>query len=290
MKLFDAQLDTWQLAQKNYEALKNVLCKEIRMDGFSFFVQFNPERIRSAAAAVDEESLKNRACFLCSENRPPEQIEIPFQSRYSLLVNPYPIFPQHLTIPDNKHLPQRIKGRMSEMLDLAHHLDDFVILYNGPKCGASAPDHFHFQAGNKGFLPIENDVKNYSKQEILLQNEEGTVYQLNDYLRKTIILKSKNKDWLLAQFEQLSQKLQTIHPEENEPMYNLISWHEKTTWTLVVFPRKAHRPHQFYETGEKQLLLSPGVVDFGGVIICARKEDYDRIDAYLLQDIYQQLS
>ena len=158
-KLINDQQNEWELAGKNYAGLKSVKVRTLAFDGFDMLVQFNPERIRSSAAKVDAKSIEARPCFLCQKNLPKEQRGIPVLDKYLILVNPFPIFPEHLTIPHFNHIDQRIENKFEEMLEMARLLEDFTIFYNGPKCGASAPDHFHFQAGIKRFMPIERDYK-----------------------------------------------------------------------------------------------------------------------------------
>jgi hypothetical protein len=286
---FKRQLHDWPLLAKNYANLRHLLLKSVFFDDFEVKIQFNPERIRSSTAKVDDLSMK-RPCFLCPENRPSEQEGIDFYPDYNLLINPYPVFSEHLTIPDKRHVPQQIGDRMKDMLRLAQRLPDYTILYNGPKCGASAPDHFHFQAGNKGFLPVERDVYFFPGKKLLKQGESGSIYSMENYLRKCFIYESKNEEWLISQFKRLVQQLHIIQPLEKEPMLNIACWKEKDVWQLVVFPRKQHRPRQYYETGDGQILLSPGIIDFCGVLVVARKEDFDKIQKELLIDIYSQLT
>ena len=158
-KLFSDQLSSWELAKNNYTALSRVKVKELDVNGTHYKVQFNPTRIVSSAAKVDTKSIQERKCFLCPANLPAVQRGLPFKENYQILVNPFPIFPKHLTVPALEHVDQRIKNRFGDMLDLATYAQDYVVFYNGPKCGASAPDHVHFQAGNKGFLPLEQEWK-----------------------------------------------------------------------------------------------------------------------------------
>lgn len=155
--LLTGQLASWETARNNYAALSGVRVKELNVNGILYKVQFNPARIVSSGAKVDAKSILERKCFLCPANLPPVQKGIPFGGHYNILVNPFPIFPRHLTVPELAHTPQRIATRFTDMLELAEALTDYTIFYNGPKCGASAPDHAHFQAGNKGFMPIEKD-------------------------------------------------------------------------------------------------------------------------------------
>lgn len=156
------QLSVWPMAASNFRDLKNVETRSLEVGGLEVRLQHNPARIRSSAAKVDKASLQARKCFLCSENRPQEQISMEFEGRkgrkYSILINPYPIFPEHLVIARNTHVPQSIWHRLPDMTDLARHHPSFTIFYNGPKCGASAPDHFHFQACPRGLMPLENDI------------------------------------------------------------------------------------------------------------------------------------
>jgi hypothetical protein len=286
--LFEEQLQHWPLAARNYAGLQQVAWKDILFDGFEIKLQFNPERIRSSAAPIDKKSIEQRPCFLC--RRPPEQQGIDYPPHYTLLINPYPISPVHLTIADNRHVPQRIAGRIQDFLQLAEDLPDFTILYNGPRSGASAPDHFHFQAVNKGFLPVERDIHDFREKTLLRQDSEGAIYYMEHYLRSCFIYESSRIEWLLSEFDRLYQPLHAIRASEDEPMFNLICWKEKAAWQFVVFPRKQHRPRQYHETGDKQIVLSPGVVDFGGILVIPRKEDFDKLDKKLIEDIYSQLT
>jgi hypothetical protein len=290
LNLFKEQLSIWPLAAKNYAALSSVIKREFRFDGFSIEVLFNPERIRSAAAKVDKESIRQQPCFLCAENRPKEQKEISCLSRYAIAVNPYPIFPEHLTIMEHQHLPQLIEGRLNDMLEISKILSGYTLLYNGPRSGASAPGHFHFQAGNTGFMPIEKDIHSFSGKQLIRKDKAGSIYGMENYLRKCIIYESKNEEWLLHQFAKLVDVLQTIQPQEEEPMFNIITLQENDVRQVIVFPRRQHRPAQFYETGDNQILISPGVVDFGGALIVVRKEDLDKMNNELISDIYAQLT
>ena len=255
-QLFDEQLLNWKLARENYKSLEQVKIKTlVAANATEYKVQFNPARIVSSAAKVDAQSIRERKCFLCAENRPPEQKGISFNGHYTILVNPFPIFPRHLTIPATEHTPQLIASRFGDMLDLAQQLDDCVVFYNGPKCGASAPDHFHFQAGNKGFLPIEKDRNMCS-----------------------ISIESDNKDELLDRFQQVYDSLPLL-PEDAEPMMNILVWYESAHWIVCIFPRKKHRPSCYSAEGEANMLISPASVDLGGVFITPLEKDFEKITA-----------
>ncbi|MDR0540655.1 MAG: DUF4922 domain-containing protein [Dysgonamonadaceae bacterium] len=253
-QLFEEQLNDWELAKNNYKALEQVKVKTLDVDGHEYKVQFNPARITSSAAKVDPKSIQERKCFLCAANRPAEQTSVPFKGRYEILVNPFPIFPRHLTVPDLEHTPQLIASRFDDMLDLAQQLDDYVVFYNGPKCGASAPDHFHFQAGNKGFLPIENE-RNW---------------------KNAVRIESENKQEMLDRFQQTYDAL-PLQADDIEPMLNILTWYESGKWITYLFPRKKHRPACYSVEGDANLLISPASVDMGGVFITPLEKDFEKI-------------
>lgn len=282
-ELFDSQLGEWELAKTNFDALSKVETKEFSFGEFSIKVQFNPARILSSAAKVDTKSIQERKCFLCPKNLPAIQKGIPFGKEYQILVNPFPIFPKHFTIPSLNHTDQLIAGRYQDMLDLAKELDEFVIFYNGPKCGASAPDHVHFQAGNKGFLPLEKEVKTISKE--LIQEKDGLrVYALRNYLRNSFLFESVKADCSVIIFNQLYSLLQ-IKEGDQEPMMNVVAWFDDGKWYTWVLPRAVHRPSFFYAEGDDNILISPASVDLGGVLITPLEKDFRKITADNIKQI-----
>ena len=296
---------------QNYDGLDNAVYKEIVFDGFPMQLQYNPGRVLSSTAKTDAASIKARPCFLCSHNLPEVQSAVDYFRDYTILMNPFPIFGKHLTIACTQHTPQRIDGRIKDMLRMAVDLQDYVILYNGPQSGASAPDHLHFQAGIKNTLPIENDIRSFPGKKILKQESCGTIFTMEQYVRKTIIFQSDNIEWLTDGFESLlnsieklthpletqpqpsetpSPNYQTVNCQLSEPMMNLIAIYEDKRWTLIVFPRIAHRPSLFYEKGERQILFSPGTVDFGGLLILPRKEDFDKLNRDIIEKMFEELT
>ncbi len=288
-QLIRDQQDEWELARKNYAGLKNVKTRKLAFDGFDLTVQFNPERIRSSAAKVDTKSIEARPCFLCPKNLPKEQKGIPVLDNYLILVNPFPIFPEHLTIPHINHIDQRIETRFSDMLDLAKVLEEFTVFYNGPKCGASAPDHLHFQAGIKRFMPIERDYRKGTFFQDAKTKNGMDIIRWTAYLRSVLTLSGKNKEQLISTFNQFFQGFKTLQKEEVEPMLNiLVSW-DAGRWAIHIFPRQLHRPWQYFEEGEKQIVFSPASVDMGGVLITPREEDYAKISMDDIRDIFDQV-
>jgi len=288
-ELIREQIGEWDLAAKNYASLKKVKVKAFDYGDYHIDIQFNPERIISSAAKVDTKSIEARPCFLCEKNLPAQQRGLYFKNEYIVLVNPFPIFPEHLTIPHISHTDQRISGNFGSMLELAAELDDFVLFYNGPKCGASAPDHLHFQAGIKGFLPIETDFLNNKCCKEIRRIGSVTISHWPDYQRGIISLKSKDRDNLIECFNQIYSKLQILQPDEVEPMLNILAIFKQGEWIIHIFPRTLHRPTQYFETGERQFILSPASVDMGGVLITPREEDFTKISKEDIRDIFNQV-
>jgi len=289
--LLKQQIQNWGLAHKNYNGLNKVITKEFKLTGGAKIkVQFNPERINSSAAKVDAKSIQERPCFLCTKNRPKEQLEISFNRNYLILVNPFPIFPQHLTIPHKNHTNQLIEKHFTSMLDLAKELPFFTIFYNGPKCGASAPDHFHFQAGNKGFMPIEDEFRSGKFISLVHEIKEGQIFKWRNYHRSAISLKSKSKQSLSTIYARLYSVLNDVQKNESEePMHNILAYFEEESYIIHIFMRALHRPDVFFATGEKQILISPASVDMGGVFITPREEDFKKIAKSDIENILEQV-
>jgi hypothetical protein len=288
-ELFSTQLTDWELARVNYDLLSKVKTRKLDFGGFSILIQFNPGRMRSSVAKVDSKSIDARPCFLCGKNRPVEQCGLSFGKGLTLLVNPFPIFPKHLTIPSELHIDQRIKNNFGDMLSLARAIPDFVIFYNGPQCGASAPDHLHFQAGNKGFLPIEKDFSERKFAGLISKKAGIEVWHWTGYQRGIITLLSAEKDRLIGSFNKFYKRFSEQQPDKSEPMLNLLAYYYPGGWIIHLIPRKLHRPLQFFAEGEKQILLSPASVDLGGVIITPREEDFNKISASDITDIFSQV-
>ncbi len=291
-ELIEQQKQDWELARINYLGLRKVESKSFEFDGFKILAQYNPERIRSSAAKTDTNSIAQRACFLCQTNQPAEQRGVSFGSDYTILINPFPIFTEHLIISANKHLPQEIAPYLTELMTLSNALPGFTIFYNGPKCGASAPDHFHFQAGNKDQMPLDVEIKQVLEKwgEPLFQNKQTSITALGKkYLRKLICLTSTSKKELIHVIEAVLG-LMTRCPDESEPMMNILSRYQNGQWTVVLFPRQRQRPQQFYAEGTEQILISPASVEMAGLVILPRKEDFDKLTQDDLTDIYGQVS
>lgn len=287
--LLQSQLSNWPLAGANYAGLQTVKTKSFSFGDFDIKVQFNPARIVSSGAKVDAKTIAERPCFLCSENLPPEQKSVD-AGEYIILVNPFPIFPEHFTIPYKKHVPQQIKPYFNDLLAMAQALDEYVVFYNGPKCGASAPDHLHFQAGTKDFLPLINDYKRMKNThvELIADKDEFQLYTINNYLRTVYCIESKNKIAISQAFNELYKSFQGENIEE--PMMNIVVTYEKDTWYTFVLPRKAFRPWQYTAEGDKQLMVSPATVEMSGIFITPIESHFERITKEDVQDIMEQVS
>lgn len=268
-KLFLRQQEEWEQLRNSTEQLNHVKIKEfIWGNEVKVHVQFNPARMVSTGAKIDAKSIEKRVCFLCEENRPPVQKGIPFLDKYIILCNPFPILKNHLTIPLHSHVPQRIRKKIGEMLTLAEQLPDYIVFYNGPKCGASAPDHFHLQAGLKSPVLLQSD------------NE----------LRSCLTIETGSKEEAEDNFENVYAYLHSHQPEEDEPMLNIIAYVENGKYVINIFPRKAHRPSQYTAEGSRKLLISPGALDMAGMMIVVREEDFDKITKNDIEDIFAQVS
>ena len=243
--------------------------------------QYNPTRIRSSAAKTDAASIAKRPCFLCKENRPPEQESIDWRGKYELLQNPFPIFPQHLTIPTYEHIPQRMKGRFGDMLALAKDLPTYTIFYNGPQCGASAPDHMHFQAGTRRFMPIEQEWQERIGEHLAVCGQARLHIMANDP-RNTLVMIAEDEADAVSLFEKICESLP-------KPMINVLCYYENNQWFTFIFPRTKHRPACYFASGDEQMIISPASVDIGGVFITAREQDFERLDSTLLEGILQEV-
>ncbi len=292
-KLFDQQLAVWSQAADNYNALSNVKTKVVSMpsagqaaEPWRIKVQFNPARIVSTGAKMDAATIKKRPCFLCEANRPAVQEGLPWGD-YTILINPFPIFPRHLTIPANAHVDQTIMGRVADMARLAVELPDYVIFYNGKRCGASAPDHMHFQAGNRDFLPLISQI---GKIDYLMPGIG--VPAREDATPGVIVIDAATPEQAAERFDSVI-KLLPVPDGDDEPMVNVLAYlrdpdaHDGTV-RIVIIPRKKHRP-DCYGHGEGQMLVSPASVDLSGVLITPLEKDFDAMDAATISKLMQEL-
>jgi len=278
------QLDTWDMARENYRALSRVEVKEFDLDGMPVKVQFNPARAVSSGAKVDAASVAARPCFLCAANRPPQQESLDFDGRYEVLVNPFPIFPRHLTIPAKTHTEQLISGRIADMMRMALELDAYTIFYNGPRCGASAPDHMHFQGGNSDFLTLASAIE--ASDLSFLKDSGGATLSIAAALPvRCFVIDADSPAAGDAMFARLYDAM-PIPAGDKEPMMNILcSARGEGCTRLIVVPRRRHRPDCYGTEGDDCIMLSPASVDMGGVFITPRRADFDKITPDILRRI-----
>lgn len=294
IKLFYVhQKNSWQLLKENSLNLANQEKKVFDINGFNLTLLHNPLRIISTSANTDEISIRNRPCFLCTSTLPKEQCGLLMKENYLLLCNPYPIFEEHFTMPLLSHTPQLIYERFNDMLEFSNELtDEYLLFYNGPKCGASAPDHFHFQVCRQNDLPIINyinsGVSNPAKKIFFRENISVTFF-LNG-LNNFIHLASDDKYCLVAEWNVLYEKLLLFFPGESEPLINVLSFHKDKKYNLIIIPREKHRPDYFFRNDELKIVVSPASIDLSGVMIIPRKEDFEKINKELAIDILGQVT
>ena len=297
-KFVGDQLSRWTLACDNFRALRDVRVREMQVGGLTVKLQFNPARMVSSAAKLDRKDIAGRRCFLCRENRPGEQIMLKFEGRkgkkYDILVNPYPIFPDHLVIAKSRHTDQSIWHRYIDMLDLARKYTGYTFFYNGPKSGASAPDHHHFQGAPKGLMPLENDVNSAiegdsSVLQYVTSVQDADLYHYRKFTTGVFVLRSHTAKSAAKLFYRLLDCATT--PEgEPEPLFNLFSWWSDGGFRSIVVFRRSHRSHHFFSDGPDHLTMSPGCADMGGVFIVPVLEEFEKLTPELLSEMVEEVS
>ena len=291
LELLTQQKTSWKELSHGYTALDNIRVREIRRSGFSIKLQFNPARIISAAAPVDKKSIHKRPCFLCLENLPAAQRGIVYRHDFIILCNPYPIFPKHFTVSHIRHIPQSLEGALSAFLSLAKDFcPDFNIFYNGPQSGASAPDHMHFQAAPIGALPIEKEIEDSDKRILMKRGDGVSLLRIKNLGREIIIIEGTNYSAVSTALMKVISALKSVLSTPDEPMMNLLCSYKKNAWQVVIFPRRKHRPDVYFLPGNERILISPGLVDMGGVIVTPIEKDFIAIDHELIQNIYKEIS
>ena len=274
-RFFNRQLEVWTDARHRFRDLKHV---ETRQFSDQLKLQWNPARIVSTGAKIDKKTLGERPCFLCDKNRPKEQMSKQIDEKFHLLVNPFPILPVHFTIPARKHQPQLIYKNYGEMHRFISLHSDLMVFYNGPKCGASAPDHLHFQAGTNGILPLQTNWQRLSRNltDIISLNDEENISVVRDFIVPAFVIISKSAESDEALFRRL-YKAMPQRGDETEPMMNIISWRKGEEFISVVIPREKHRPEAYFAEGDTQFVVSPGALDMSGLIITPREEDFRKL-------------
>jgi hypothetical protein len=280
-RLIETQSIAWPLLTRGIEGLHNSQTRRVQIEWYEVLVRHIPHRIGSTTAAVDPISVQKRPCFLCRANLPPEERGLPLDTEFTAYCNPFPILDRHLTIVHNDHRPQAIGGHGRSLLRLAENLPGYFLIYNGPECGASAPDHLHFQACSRAVFPIEKHA----------QGIQGLT--IPDYGRRVFLLRDADPVKLSARLEKLvsilaNETLATLRDAEpREPMLNIAAYYDAPQWTVFVFPRGKHRP-RVYETGE--LTVSPATIDLCGVFVVPLLKDFERITGPDIERIFEEVT
>lgn len=289
-RFFTRQLRVWDDARNRYRDLSQTKTRELSVDEMPLMVQFNPSRIVSTGASITKESIAKRECFLCRKARPKVQMRKVIFGRYELLLNPFPILPMHFTIPMLQHQPQAIMPMYGDMIKMLANYPDMTIFYNGPRCGASAPDHAHLQAIQTGLLPLQKEWQRLSRNLTILSRlgDDAIIATIDDYPCNALVIKSRSEHASQRLFAALYEQMYIVDGD-SEPMMNIISWrqsegavndsHLRQDWISVVFPREKHRPDCYYKEDGSQMLISPGALDMAGLIITPRQNDFESIDA-----------
>ena len=273
--LFKRQLRAWPLLAKGVEGLARATTRPVRIDWFDVYIRHIPHRIASTTAVVDRESVAKRPCFLCAANLPSEEEGLPFDENFTIYCNPFPIVDHHLTIAHREHGSQRIANQFGNMLDLAAALAGYFVVYNGPECGASAPDHMHFQAGSRVLFPIEHDTAAI------------TAVTVPNYARNVFLLRGRDRSALINRMDRAIDLLAKTTVKRTEPLVNIAVFCERGEWVSYLFPRGKHRPEVFH-TGE--LMVSPASIDLCGIFVVPRAQDFERITGEAIAAIFREVT
>lgn len=301
--LIDTWAEEWPLLKENRacfrRARKETIAKSAEGTIFTkILLQYRKASLTADLGAIEK---GERACFLCDSARPKEQKHLKFKD-YKILANPYPASELHFTVVNDAHIPQSLKGRVGDMLELADRYRDMCVFYNGPKCGASAPDHQHFQ------MILSDDVMNIMSQSgtadaRTLDGMEGNTnigstcsairrngcdVQVNETgLFGFITVKGAAPEKISETVDEIMSRLDTDH-DGSEPMVNVLAYYNNGL-TVVIIPRRAHRP-ACYGSEENKMLVSPASIEMAGTFILSREADFSRLGADEIKEIYAQVA
>lgn len=288
-ELLACQKEEWPQLRSGYDALDVLRERAIGKGAAALILQHNPHRIISTTANVEPASIAVRPCFLCRRNLPVEQQAILYRREWLILCNPFPIAHFHFTIAHREHIPQSIDGVWLSCLRLARDFGPSVaLLYNGPACGASAPDHLHFQSLPKVAIPALQDGEDRGKRELNVRSCRVVKTMYGE--RSAMIVEGKDASAMAALLKKIMVTLQRVLQQQSEPMINLFCLHREGTWRVILFPRAKHRPDAYYKSGIEQIIISPGAVDMGGLLVVPREEDFLRLDTASIGNLYREVA
>ncbi len=274
-ELFERQVRAWPQLARGVEGLARAKTIPVRIEWFDVFIRHIPHRVGSTTAPVDRESIAKRPCFLCAENLPAEEEGLRFDDEFTIYCNPFPILDRHLTIAHREHGAQRIANRFGAMLDLAAALRGYFVVYNGPECGASAPDHMHFQAGSRALFPIGKDTAELARVSV------------PNYGRNVFMFRGRERSALIDRMDRAIAILADVAGNSAEPMINIAAFHERGEWIAYLFPRGKHRPSVF-DTGE--LTVSPASIDLCGIFVVPLARDFEKITGDAIAAIFREVT
>ncbi len=290
-KLFTEQLSTWHTLADGYKSLDATREREIDCNGYSVRLRYNSLRAKSTTAAVDKGSISKRPCFLCLANLPEKQKGILYRDRYLILCNPMPAFHSHVTIAAIDHSPQHIEENIDTLFRLISDLGSaWTILYNGPECGASAPDHHHFQAIPSGILPIEHDASIKTKQRNIFRSDGIDIYRIDNGNREVITLEGKNQPLMKFAFRSVISLMKEGLSSDKEPMMSIAGIKGNEGQRIFIFPRSKHRPDAFFRQGDDRIVVSPAVIEMCGVVVTPEERDFQKLTADDIENIYGEVS
>jgi hypothetical protein len=289
--LLEKQKYSWPDLSLGYQALGRVRVKELRCNGFSVRLHHNPGRIKSTTALVDQKSIDKRPCFLCLENLPEAQRGILYREDFIVLCNPFPISPDHYTIAHINHVPQSLEGTVSTFLKMARDFSpDFNVFYNGPESGASAPDHLHFQATARGILPIEKEIGDRARLVFVKCIHATPLFRIKNVGRELIVMEGENCTAIGDSLTNIISAMKSVLSSPAEPRMNILCSYDRNKWRVVIFPRQRHRPSVYFLPGNERILISPGLVEMGGIVVTPIEKDFDIVDEELIRNIYTEVS
>jgi hypothetical protein len=291
LELLSEQKKTWPDLRRGCESLRDIRERDVSCRGFSVRLQHNPERIKNTLADLSQANANERQCFLCLEHLPESQKGVLYRSEYLILCNPRPIFPAHFTISHLEHRPQAIAEEIRTLFRLlAEFGSGWTVFYNGPKCGASAPDHLHFQAGPSGQMPVEKEIREEKRLDLMKQIDGVLLYRVRDLGRQVVTIVGDDPVVVEGAFKGFLNALKRVLRIDEEPMMNIAGFYEEKKWRLVIFPRRKHRPDAFFRKGNARIVVSPGHIDMGGVLVTPVEKDFERLDAATVEGIYGEVS
>jgi ribosomal protein S18 acetylase RimI-like enzyme len=291
MELLSDQKMAWKDLREGYELLKQTKERDLTFKGFSVRLQYNPGRMKSSTAVVDKKNEKERQCFLCLDHLPEDQKGIFYRRDYLILCNPMPVFSSHFTLSHLDHRFQAIAEHFDTFLQLmADFGSGWMVLYNGPRCGASAPDHLHFQVAPSGQMPIEKEIREEKRLTPMKKVDGVLIHRMKNLGREVIILDGNEMMSVGIVLKNYLSTLKKVLLIEEEPMINIAGFYENRKWRLVIFPRRKHRPDVFFKHGNARMVVSPGVIDMGGLIITPMEKDFARLGEADVKGIYQEVS